>query len=102
MIDCSDPSCVAIRIHDNLEYMIVPPSNWSANDPIPDPSPTWGVDFDPAHEWDVFEVFNATTEQIEFSPLESDVTFDVATDCQIYGYRYLALGICLKYICQET
>jgi hypothetical protein len=61
LIDCIDPTCVGLRIHDILEYTIVPPSNWSSNDPVPDYSATWKSDFDPQDDWDVFTVSNAST-----------------------------------------
>ena len=89
LIDCDTPTCVGLRIHDILEYTIVPPSNWSNNDPVPDYSATWKSEFDPQHDWDVFTVSNASTLQIEFSLLDSE-PFN-STDCQIYGYRYLAV-----------
>lgn len=95
MIDCNDPTCVALRIHDNIEYTLVPPSNWSTNDPVPAYSPTWKSTFDPRDDWDVFTVSNASTLQIEFSVFENE-SFDPVTDCQIYDYPYLAVQICLK------
>jgi hypothetical protein len=95
MIDCNDPTCVGLRIHDIIEYTLVPPSNWSSNDPVPAYSPTWKSEFDPRDDWDVFTVANASTLQIEFSLLGNE-SFDPATDCQIYGYPYLAVQICLK------
>lgn len=93
-IDCNDPSCVGLKIHDNIEYTLVPPSNWSTDDPIPEYSPTWKSDFDPQHDWDVFTVSNASTFQIEFSLNETE-SMDPSVDCQIYGYPYLAVQICL-------
>jgi hypothetical protein len=94
LIDCNDPTCVGLRIHDILEYTIAPPSNWSSNDPDPEYSATWKSEFDPQHDWDVFTVSNASTLQVEFSLLDSE-SFN-STDCQIYGYPYLAVQICLK------
>lgn len=94
MIDCNDPTCIGLRIHDNIEYTVVPTSNWSDNAPVPDYSPSWKSEFDPGNPWDVFTVANASTLQIEFSLLDSD-SFS-PSDCQIYGYPYLAVQICLK------
>ena len=97
LIGCVEPSCLGFRIHDNIEYAIVPPSNWSRKDPVPEYSATWKSEFDPANPtWDVFSVKNASTFQIEFLPLESNVVFNVSSDCHIYGYPYLALQICLR------
>lgn len=95
-IDCVGQDCVAVRIHDNIEYTMVPPSNWSTKDVIPAYSPTWKGQFDPAHDWDVFTVDNASIIQIEFSMEESTENFTPSTDCQLYGFPYLALQICLK------
>lgn len=96
MIECKDPTCVGLRIHDNIEYTLVPPLNWSAKDKIPTYSSTWKPQFDSAHDWDAFRVDNASTTQIEFSMEESTERFTSLTDCQLYGYPYLALQICLK------
>ena len=96
MIGCRDPTCVALRIHDLLEYTLVPLQNWSTSEPIPSYSSTWKSTFDPIHQdWDVFTVANASTLQIEFSELQNE-SFDPLVDCQIYRYPYLALQICLK------
>jgi hypothetical protein len=95
MIDCDDPSCIAVRIHDNVEYTIVPPSNWSKDMAIPEYSSMWKSEFDVNHQWDSLNVDDAVTLQLEFSPLAADVNFE-SPDCQIYGYPYLALQICLK------
>lgn len=94
-IGCNDPTCVGLRIHDIIEYTLVPPSDWSSNEAVPDYSPTWKAEFDTKHDWDVFTVSNASTLQIEFDSSDSD-SFDNETDCQIYGYPYLAVQICLK------
>jgi hypothetical protein len=94
LIDCRDPTCVGLRIHDIIEYTIVPPAGWSKTDTIPSYSPTWKSEFDPQHNWDVFTVSNASTLQIEFSLDETESFQD--TDCQIYGYPYLAVQICMK------
>lgn len=94
MIACSDPACVAVRIHDNIEYTIVAPSNFSTNELVPDYSSTWKSEFDKSHDWTVFKVDSATTIQMEFSPLNNDYVFN-PTDCRIYGYPYLALQVCL-------
>lgn len=95
MIDCNDPSCIAVRIHDNVEYTIVPPSNWSIDTSVPTYSSMWKSEFDVNHLWDSLTVDNAVTLQLEFSPPAADVIFE-STECQFYGYPYLALQICLK------
>ena len=95
MIDCNHPTCVALRIHDIVEYTLVPPPNWSRNDLVPEYSPTWKSEFDSQNKWDVFTVANASTLQIEFYVLQAE-SFDPVTDCQIYGCPYLAIQICLK------
>lgn len=95
MIDCNDPSCIAVRIHDNIEYMIVPPSNWSKDMAVPEASSTWKSQFDVNHPWDSLSVDDAVTVQLEFSPLPADVNFE-GHDCRFYGYPYLAMQICVK------
>lgn len=93
-LDCNGPTCVGIRIHDNIEYTVVT-SNWSREAPVPTYSATWKSEFDSEHgDWDVFTVDNASTLQIEFSTV-GPVSFN-DTDCSIYGYPYLAVQICLK------
>jgi hypothetical protein len=59
MIDCNDPSCIAVRIHDNVEYTIVPPSNWSQDTAVPEYSSMWKSEFDVNHQWDSLRVDNA-------------------------------------------
>lgn len=95
MIDCNDPSCIAVRIHDNVEYTIVPPSNWSQDMAVPEYSSMWKSEFDVNHQWDSLTVENAVTLQLEFSPPAADISFE-STECRFYGYPYLALQICLK------
>lgn len=89
MIQCNGPNCVGFRIHDNIEYTVVPSSNWSAKDVVPYYSSTWKPQFDPAHDWDAFAVENASTIQIEFSGLESTENFTFSTDCRLYGFPIL-------------
>lgn len=96
LINCDDPDCLGLRIHDNIEYARVPPVNWSHGDMVPPYSPTWRTEFDPGHpDWNVFLVENASTIQIEFAPYKSNNTF-LDSECHIYGYPYLAIQICLS------
>ena len=94
-IQCSDPSCIGVRIHDNFQYTIAVPANWTANDPIPEPSPTWLATFDPDHQWDSFRVADAMTMQLEFWNVDVAPSFR-DDECQLYGYPFLAIQICFK------
>lgn len=95
MINCTDSSCLAVRIHWNIEYTAVPPPTWTTSDPFPDITTDWQTQFDPDHPWTTFKVQNASTVQMEFSYPQQDVVF-VGGECQMYGYPYLAMEICMK------
>src|SRR5436190_1691152 len=46
---CNEPACLGLRIHDNIEYAVVPPTNWSHKNAVPEYSSTWKTEFDPTH-----------------------------------------------------
>ena len=92
---CHGHNCTGYRIHDNIESARVPPSNWSVNEPVPAYSSTWKHQFDSSN-WNVFQVKNASTIQIEFENKDFVGAKDsLNLACQVYGYPYLALEICL-------
>ena len=94
-VGCHGPNCTGYRMHDFIEYALVPPSNWSVNEPVPGYSPTWKHEFDPSN-WDVFQVKNASAIQIEFKSRNVVGAKDPQNlVCEVYGYPYLALEICL-------
>jgi hypothetical protein len=95
MINCTDSSCLAVRIHWNIEYTAVPPSTWKPGDPLPEITTNWKTQFDPEHPWTTFKVNNASTVQMEFSYPQRNILF-VGDECQIYGYPYLAMEVCMK------
>ena len=94
--ECRNPTCSGVRIHANLQDIYVPSDTWTPKDGLPTPSLTWRSTFDTSHDWDYFKVDNASTVQIEFSELLNVTEGFSDTDCQVYGYPYLALKICLK------
>jgi len=93
--DNCDSQCIAIRLHWNIEYTIVLPDLFNTTAILPTYSPTWESEFDPNHAWTTLKVNNATTVQMEFSYSGTTDTFALE-DCQIYGYPFLALQICMK------
>jgi hypothetical protein len=52
-------------------------------------------EFDPAHNWETFKVHSARTTRIEFAEIGRSESFG-QSDCQVYGYPFLAMKICLK------
>jgi hypothetical protein len=96
--DCN-ASCTAVRIHANIEYTVVLPDTWEPGEAIPETDPDWKTEFDPMHkQWTDLIVHNSSTVQMEVSFLDdSGESVFIDDDCQIYGYPYLAVRICLKY-----
>jgi hypothetical protein len=103
MIDCSATNCTAYRIHDNLQYTIVPPANWTESSPaLPQSQPEWMEEFDATHpDWTMFAVQNASTIQIEIASFPSTTVFD-DDDCVYYGFPYLSLRICMIQVGQPN
>lgn len=96
--DCN-ASCTAVRIHANIEYTVVLPDTWKPGETIPAINPNWKSAFDPMHpQWTNFKANNASTVQMEitFSDNDAENVF-LDDDCQIFGYPYLAIRICLRY-----
>jgi len=64
-------------------------------DPVPVASPTWKHDFDPS-DWQIFQVHNASTIQVEFENMGYAGAGDLDTmKCELYGFPYLAFEICI-------
>jgi hypothetical protein len=94
-INCTESTCNSVRIHPNFEDIFVPPHDWSDSEGVT-PNPTWKSEFDPEHDqWQIFTVNNGSTVQIEFADLDDSNSIN-DSDCHVYGYRYLALQVCLK------
>ena len=96
---CDENSCYAVRIHDNIERLIVLPDHWTRGQAIPKVPPNWKSDFDPTYrQWTNLQVHNASTLQMEISfPQATAADLFFKGECQVYGYPYLALRICLQH-----
>ena len=96
---CDPKSCYAVRIHDNIERLIVLPDHWTHGQAIPKVPPNWKSDFDPTYrQWTNLQVHNASTLQMEISfPQATAADLFFKGECQVYGYPYLALRICLQH-----
>ena len=93
MIGCNDPTCVVIRIHDNIEYTLVTSFNWWSNDPVLIYSSMWTSMFDSRDNWDVFTVVNAIANR--FICVRNWI---LRSDHRLLDIRLpiLAVQICLK------